>query len=250
MGWLCSSLSLLFTLAFFAFWIWMILECVRKDPDRLAWLIVLLFLPFVGPVIYFLARWLPANETHTPRFVQRFTQASQIQRLETAARQIGNAHQHIELGDALREIEQFERAGESYAKALEKEPDNLKALWGAANVEVWFKRYEESRAHLARILDIDPEYKFGDASLAYGKSLFLLGRHDEAREHLEQHVKRWRHPEGLYILASVYAEQNRPDEAREQLEAMVLDINGSPRAIARKFGYWKSRAQKMLRRLG
>ena len=44
------------------------------------------------------------------------------------------------------------------------------------------------------ILDADPQYKFGDVALAYG--LALIDKQDlaAARTHLEQHVRRWRHP--------------------------------------------------------
>lgn len=248
-SWIASALAPLFSLAYFAFTIWMVVECLRKDPDRVFWIWIILLLHPFGPFIYFFVRWLPGNELRLPKSLQRWTRGTEINRLETAALQIGNAHQYIQLGDALRDVGQYDKAGAAYSQALQKDAENPQALWGAALVDIEHKQFEPARQRLEKILNIDPQYKFGDVSLAYGRSLYALIRRDEAREHLEKHVKRWRHPEALYLLATIYAENGNQQQAREQLQAMLVDINSSPKAIARRFGNWKSRAQKMLRKL-
>lgn len=236
-------------LAYAAFWIWMLIECVRKDPDRFLWLWILVLIPFPGALIYFFLRWWPTNDIRLPKSLQRWTRGKEIDRLATAAHQIGNAYQYVQLGEGLLEVRQFGRAGEAFARALQKEPDNPQALWGAAQVDIQHKEFDSARDRLKKLLDIDPQYKFGDVSLAYGKTLYEVGEHNEALEHLTEHVNRWRHPEALYLLASLHAERGELHEAREQLLAMLMDINGSPRAVARKYGIWKSRARKMLRKL-
>ena len=72
---------------------------------------------------------------------------------------------------------------------------------------------------------------------------------EAARSHLEQHVKRWRHPEALFLLAELCVDQGEAKMAREYLLALVQDINGSPTAIARKHGRWKSRANQLLKKI-
>lgn len=247
--WLFEGAMGVVYLAYFALWVWMLVECVRKDPDRFFWLWLFLLIPFPGALIYFLIRWLPTNNLRLPKRLRRWTRGKEIDRLAIAAEQIGNAHQYIQLGEALLELRQFRRAGEAFAKALEKEADNPQALWGAAQVDMEQKQFDQARQRLEKLLEIDPQYKFGDVSLAYGKTLDELGLTEEARRHLSKHVNRWRHPEALYRLACLHAQRGEPHEARDQLLAMLLDINGSPRAIARKYGMWKSRARKMLKKL-
>jgi hypothetical protein len=235
--------------AYLAFVVWMVLWCVRHDPERGVWLwIILLFHP-IGAAIYFLARWLPGANLAAPRALQRLTRARDLNRLEIAARQIGNAHQFIELGDALRETGQWEKAVEAYLKALKKDPDNLQAMWGAASGQFRTKQFPAANEHLARLMGLDPTYKFGDVSLLYAKSLHALGRSDDALAHLEGHIRRWRHPEALHLLSCLYADRGQTDKAREQLQALIMDIEASPAAIARKQSAWKGRAKKMLRRL-
>ena len=47
-------------LAFSAFMIWMILECATKEPreghERLIWIIITVFLPYLGALAYYLVR--------------------------------------------------------------------------------------------------------------------------------------------------------------------------------------------------
>jgi hypothetical protein len=234
---------------YFPLMIWMVIYCVRTDPERYVWLWIILLLQPFGPIIYLLARWLPNQAFQPPQFLRKWTRGKEIQRLRIAAHQIGNAHQFVELGDALRETGRDDEAADAYAKAMEKDGDNLQALWGAACVDYRNHRFAGARDKLATVIDTDPAYKFGDVSLLYGKTLHDLKDIPAATEHLEQHTRRWRHPEGLYMLADCYAQQGRIAEARSQLNALIEDLDGSPRAIARKHIFWKGRARRMLRRL-
>jgi len=247
--WLFSLFWSVAWLAQVAFLIWMLIECLRKDPGRFLWFWVILFLQPIGPWIYFFIRWLPSSDFRLPKGMRRWSRGKELHRLEAAAMQIGNAHQFIQLGDALRETSHPARAGRAYGEALAKEPDNQQALWGASLVDFEQKKYESALPQLEQLLEIDPQYKFGDVSLLYGKTLFELGDRARARNHLEKHVERWRHPESLFLLATLEAESGQVAKARATLQAMLMDINGSPRAIARKHVLWKSKAHRLLRKL-
>jgi len=234
---------------YFAFLAWMVIYCIRNDPERYIWLwIMLLFQPF-GAIIYFFARWVPSSQMQAPSCLHRWTKRNMIHRLEVAAAQIGNPHQYVQLGDALREVARSQAAAGAYASALKKEPDNLAALWGAANIDFQKADFGAARGKLEKVIQVDPSYKFGDVSLLYGKTLYHLNETASAREHLTSHIKKWRQPEGLFLLAKVCAEQHDYGEARQQLQALIIDVDSSPKAIARKFLFWKSRAKRLLRRL-
>lgn len=232
-----------------AFMVWMLISCIRNDPERYLWMWIILLIPPFGPLIYFFARWLPASQVRPPKALRRFFRGKELQRLEIAAKQIGNAHQYVEWGEALRDCGKTAAAGDAFQKALAKDGQNLQALWGAASVEYEQGNYAGAREKLQRVLETDPAYKFGDVSLLQCKSLVALGETDTAREQLEAHTKRWRHPEGLYLLASIYAEQGNAAGARAQLESLIQDLDGAPRAIVRRQMFWKGRARKLLRKL-
>jgi len=232
-----------------AFMIWMAISCLRNDPERHLWLWIIIFLPGVGPLIYFVARWLPSMRIAPPKALRRFLHAHELKRLQIAAHQIGNAHQFVEWGEALRDSGQANAAHSAFEKALAKDGQNLQALWGAAVVEYERGEFAVAREKLQRILQTDPAYKFGDVSLLYCKTLNALGETDAARAQLENHTRRWRHPEGLYLLATLYAEQGNTAGARQQLEALIQDLDGAPRKIVRRQLFWKGRARKLLRKL-
>lgn len=231
------------------FWAWMLLHCIRHDPERNMWLWVLLFLNLPGALIYFVVRWLPGARVSQPSLFNRWARARQIPRLEAAVRHIGNPHQHIELGDALRDLGRHERAAQCYQQALQKEPTNLAALWGAALAALQMKKFEAAKSSLQTILGIDGAYKFGDASLAYGRALCALGERDPARDHLKQHLQRWPHPEAHVLMATLLVEQGETTIARDHLEGMLLDIHASPAYYARQNRAWVRKAKQLLKRL-
>lgn len=246
---LCQLFFSLLTLPYFAFWLWMLVHCYRTEPDRQFWLWILIIAQPIGTIAYFFLRYIPSKEFPTPAFLRRWTRHREITRKEIAAQQIGNAHQFVQWGDALREVGMLDQARQAYDSALAKDAVNLPALWGAAQVAASQKRYDDVRQFTQRVIEKDPQYKFGDVSLAYGRALNELGDFPAARTHLEQHVRRWRHPEGVYMLAKLCADQGDTAAARQHLQAMLQDIQASPLAIARKFGRWKSRGRQLLRKL-
>jgi len=52
---LCVGLGL----AMFAFWIWMLVDCIKNDrlnsTEKIVWVLVIIFLNFLGAFIYLLA---------------------------------------------------------------------------------------------------------------------------------------------------------------------------------------------------
>lgn len=239
----------LFSLASSAFTLWMIWYCIRNDSERQTWIWILLMFPVMGPVIYFLSRWLPSSSLEPPTFIKRWRDGAKIRRLEVAAQQIGNPHQFIELGEALRDVKDWPQARLAYQKALAKEPGNLPALWGAAHTESQLNDHAAAQVHLEKVLAIDPGYKFGDVSLLYGRTLRALNEADAEIVHWRGHLRKWRHPEAMFLLAERLFERSDFGEARELLQTMIADIEVCPRPIARKVFFWKSRGKKLLRKI-
>jgi hypothetical protein len=231
------------------FWLWMLIECIRSEPDRFFWIWLIVVVPFPGAIVYAVTRYYPTVSQRTPDFLSRWTRGRELDRLETAAQQIGNPHQFILWGDALREVGRWGEARDAYAHALRKDPQNVQALWGTALVAEHEQDHGEAERCTRLVLNQDPQYKFGDVYLAHGKALAAGGQPEIAREHLERHIQRWRHPEALYHLAVLSRDAGEPDVARRHLRSLLQDLNASPPAIARRHGRWRSRARQMLRKL-
>lgn len=235
--------------AYSAFWVWTLIHSLRFEPDKTFWLWLLIIAPFPGAIVYLVARVLPAADWQTPVWLQRFTRSKELARLASATETIGNPHQFVQYGDALRDTAQWTEAEQAYRNALRKDPECLPALWGAALVAIHQKQWAEVVPLCEQILARDAQYRFGDVSFAYGKALLATGDHGAGRAHLEKHCQRWRSPEAIFLLAERCAADGDPAAARKHVTDVIRDINSSPSAIARKQGRWKSRAQRLLRTL-
>lgn len=250
--WFLFAMSLAMSvvgLLYGAFWLGMLIHCIRYEPDKFFWIWLMVIAAFPGAIVYAVVRYYPAADWTLPAWLRRFTRGKELARLQSAAESIGNAHQFTQWGDALRETGQIDRAAAAYEQALAKDAGSLPALWGAAQVAQLQQRSNEVGSRCRAILDRDPQYKFGDVSLAYGRAMLQMGRFEEGRQHLERHCQRWRHPEGVYLLAERCFADGDHAAARQHVVDMLRDLNSSPAAIARKHGRWKSRARRMLRQL-
>ncbi len=231
------------------FWMWMIYDCVRNDPDKNTWLWILIFLNVPGAIIYFLVRRLPLIDLPVPNYFSRWMRRRELWNAEAAAMNIGKAHQYVILGNLLCDLELFDRAADAYNTALEQEPSNAQALWGVASVEMKNKDFESAKWHLETLLKLEPEYKYGEASLAYGKTLLALQEFDAAKEHLEKHLQFWRKPEAYLMLAKIHAQQGNTQDARNLLEVMLRNLRGSPEYHYRRNLHLVREAKKLLRKL-
>lgn len=235
-------------LVYGAFWLWMLFDCIRNEPDKYLWLLILVFIP-LGTFIYFVLRVATRLDVPRPMFVIRWQRQRELWAAEAAARNIGNPYQFVALGDLLREFREPARAAEAYARALAKEPKNAQALWGLSQVEMERKEYPSCRGHLETLLAIDPHFKFGEAYLAYARVLLALGDKPAAREHLAGGIKRWSYPEAHVLLATLLLEDGQKDAARGHLETVVIDMRAAPSYSYRRNRQWVKKAKGLLRGL-
>ncbi|MGG6268806.1 tetratricopeptide repeat protein [Leptolyngbya sp. AN03gr2] len=232
-----------------AFWILMILDCVKNERDRQTWLWILIFLNVPGAIVYFFACWLPRANVPVPNYFKQWTHQQKLWNAEAAVKNIGKAYQYIELGNVQCEIGTFDKAAESYQLALEKEPNNPNALWGCAFLAVRNKQFDVAQDFLARLIRLDPDYRCGEASLLYGRSLFEIKDWNAAKPHLESDVRRWSHPESSVLLAKVLIQEGNTIEARNHLESMIAKVKASPIYHYRRNQTWVNQAEKLLKQL-
>jgi hypothetical protein len=240
-----EALGLLMT----GFWLLMIYDCIRNEPERQLWLWILIFVNFPAAVIYFFMRWIPRSNISLPipKYFTRWTRRRELWTAQAQAKNIGKAHQYVVLGNLLYDMGIFNEAETAYKQALEKEADNIQALWGAVSIAIKNKQFALAKEHLQIILKIDPDYKYGDASLLYGEMLFNLQELDAAKLHLEKHIKNWSHPNGYMTLAKILSQQGDNQAARDYLETMIIKIKGSSYYHYKNNRSYIGKAEKLLK---
>jgi hypothetical protein len=127
---------------------WMFLECLRHDPERHIWIWFLIVFNFPGAVIYFVLRRLSYKNLPVSKHFQRWTRRRELWNVEAAAKNIGKAHQFVLLGNLLIDLDMWDRAANAFQIALEKESNNLQALWGAILVDRKNNNFASAKKHL------------------------------------------------------------------------------------------------------
>ncbi|MBD2256492.1 tetratricopeptide repeat protein [Pseudanabaena sp. FACHB-2040] len=242
-----------FSLVGAAFWVWMLYDCLKNSRQGSHnWVWILLFLNVLGAALYFVICWMPNHPNVLPvsNFTNRWRLRDALWQAEAEVKNIGKAHQYIKLGDIHYQMGNREKAAIAYDQALEKEPENIKALWGAACIAMDCKQLQVAKVHLQTLVRSQPEFAYGDASMVYGQTLFQIGDLDGAKAHLQTHLKQWSHPQGHLLLAQIQQQQGQIAEARDTLETMIVKIKSSTPFQYRKNRRFVNQGEKLLKRMG
>ena len=235
-----------------AFWIWMIVDCLKNGSGReRQWIWLLVFLNVLGAAIYFVVCWWPrSNRTlPMPAFARRFAAKDKLWQAEADARNIGKAYQFVRLGELQYSLGDRTKAQNAYDEAIAQEPDNQQALWGLANLAMDRQDWPEAKSRLTSLLKQDPNFKYGEASVLYGQLLYQLSEVDAAREHLEDNSRQNGTPEAALLLAQIQQQQGDRDQAKETLTNMVAKVTGSPPYYFKQHRNTVRQAKKLMKSL-
>ncbi|MBD2438019.1 tetratricopeptide repeat protein [Nostoc sp. FACHB-110] len=226
------------------FWLLMLYDCIRNEPKQRLWLWILIIANFPGAIAYFCKRWLLRRKISLPHYRKR---SHQLWAADTQS--ISKTHHNEALNhNLLDDLGMFEQAETDYQQALENTADSLQPLWNEVFIDIQNQDFNSAQQYLQTILKIDPDYKYGDASLIYGETLFALGESAAAKQHLEKHIQTWSHPQAYITLAEILSQQGDVENACNYLETIIVKIKESS-----YFHYKRkqliSKAEKLLRTL-
>ncbi len=241
--------SLIILIAGQAFWLWMLIDCMKTEGPRSEWRYVLFFGNIAGAIAYFIVRWLPSNPQIMPEFMRRWGYREKLWNAKAAARNIGNAHQYAVLGDIQLAMGDLPAAQTAFQTAIDKDAKNVTALWGLAQLTFQIKDFTTARTHLEALLKIDPQARFGEASLLYGKTLVQLQDWEPAKTHLNYDIRQWSHPEASLLLATLLQQSGETAAARDRLETMLARVEASPMYHHRNHQSTLRKARKLLKML-
>ncbi len=235
-----------------AFWIWMLVDCLKNGSGRdRQWIWLLVFLNVLGAAIYFVVCWWPRSNRQLPMpgFARRFAVKDKLWQAEADARNIGKAYQFVKLGDLRYSVGDRTQAQHAYDQAIAQEPESQQALWGLVNLAADRKDLAGARERLTLLLQEDPGFKYGEASALYGQLLYELGELDEARTHLEANSHQNGTPEAALLLAQLQQQQGDREQAKETVASMVAKVKGSPPYYFKQHRGTVRRAERLMRML-
>ena len=229
----------------------MLYECLKGGQRSQRWIWPLLFLNVIGAAMYFVIEWLPQHPDFLGKLgiFNRRKMRDRLWQAEADARNIGNATQFITLGNLLFDMQETRKAYDAYLRALEKEPKEPKAVWGAFQCSKELKDYETAKSYIETLLKVKPDYGYGEASLAYGELLYQMKNYDAAAVHLQGHLKEWSTPSGYLMLADIQEKQSDVEAARKTLETLIIKVKGFVPFQYRKNEHFIRKAERRLKGL-
>ncbi|ALF53546.1 tetratricopeptide TPR_2 repeat-containing protein [Nostoc piscinale CENA21] len=208
------------------FWLFMLYDCIRNEPDKRLWLWVLIIVNFFGAIAYCFQRWIPRGYIPVKKPWKNLT--SSRKRRKVKATSIKKAAHYVNFSHHLPDdVESVDQPTASNPQDFNNADDNLQTLWNEAFIDIKNKKFTSAKSYLETILKIDPDYKYGDASLMYGETLFALQEFEAAKQHLENHIQSWNHPQAYIILAEILSRQGDVQTACNYLETIIVKIQES-----------------------
>jgi hypothetical protein len=157
------------------------------------WLLLILFAPVVGCVIYYLVELFPGSREHrnarlvANQLAQAFLPNSELQRRLTEVARCPSVNNKIAAAEGLMRCGMYYRAVGMYQGALQGIYSfDPQLMLGLARAHVSNDTFEQAREVLDRLHRIDPRFRPDDARLLNARALEGLGRHHDAlREYKE-----------------------------------------------------------------
>jgi hypothetical protein len=204
------------------------------------WFLIILLVPF-GEVGYFAFLKLPGVGMRLRR--QRVVPLATLRHAYDSTPCLEN---EVRLAGRLYDGGEFGEARELYERALVRDPEYKRALYGLALCQAEAAQHERAAATLEKLIDLDRAYAEHGAYLRLAEVLQCSGQGERAAELLAELVRAAPRIEHHLALAEAQLAVGRPIEARQTLETSLEDYKHAPRFIRRLSKPSARRAGKML----
>ncbi|WP_220811640.1 tetratricopeptide repeat protein [Pseudomonas paralcaligenes] len=211
------------------------LHVVRSGQERY-WLYLIIALPGLGCLIYFLGIMAPdllrsrrgrrtLNQLH-----DRLDPERHLRALFDALEQSDTRETRVQLADELLRLDRAAEAAEHYRAALRgvhsHAPD---IMLGLARAQLAQHDATGCRDTLDQLIQHNPQYRSSEGHLLYARALTALGELAKAEEEFHALLGHFAGPEARYHYALLLRRAGRDAEARGQLEQIEQYARRAPR---------------------
>ena len=223
---------------------------VRNRPDGF-WIYIILFLPTLGPLAYLIANvFLPllglGGANLEGRVASTFSERKRIKELEQKIEETNLPAYYAELGELLYHRGDYPRAETMLRKGITKNDDQPESRYWLARTLEKLNKPREAVELLRPIVNENPRFKFGEAYLAYARTLAAAGRIKEAKAAFEQVTNQSTLVEARVRYGLLLAESGETAKAHEQMESALRDGKGLPRHNLRTARPYLGQAKRWL----
>ncbi len=224
-----------------------IVHFIRRRPDTY-WIFIILFLGWVGALIYIVAEVIPDAGLLSTSF-QAFPRRRRIRELERAIRDNPSAGNYEELGLLYLDDGDFARAGACYDKAISSRTDHADPFYRRGIAEIELGDFAAALPDLERAVAADPNYDFQRAKGLLAQAYAQTGQTDKAEALFQQATKTSTSSETYYNYATFLQAQGRTEEARQWAQKILDKRPTMPAYQRRRERPWFRKAYALLARL-
>jgi hypothetical protein len=219
---------------------------VYKTGRPYWWIYVLFIAPAIGGLAYLLLELLPEWKTNRGGFWQ--PRSVRIRRLRDALEEGDIVQTRLKLADELLAAGQPEEAlaiaNDALTGVFKDDPHTLASV---ARVRIEAGKPREALEALGKIDTKHDKMLDLEVTVMRGRALFATGQHHEAQTNMEAVQTRYTGEEPRYYLALSLRATGKKDEARQLLEDIVKKFRRASRAWRRSERHWFQLANAALK---
>jgi hypothetical protein len=224
-----------------------IVHFIRRRPDTY-WIFIILFLGWVGALIYIVAEIIPDAGLLSTSF-QAFPRHRRIRELERAILDNPSAGNYEELGLLYLDDGDFARARACYDKAISSRTDSADPFYRRGIAEIELSDFPAAVPDLERAVAADPNYDFQRAKGLLAHAYAQTGQAEKAETLFQQATKTSTSSETYYNYASFLHAQGRNEEAWTWTQKILDKRPTMPAYQRRRERPWFRKAYALLARL-
>jgi len=212
--------SLLLSVVMWAFSFWLVADCLRRRVNPVWVVLILLIQPYGGVAYLLYLKW--AQYRGRPVGAPP-TRGTGDMGLPTQPEEAA-----LDMADRLEEQQRFGEAVQIYRRALDREPNDPRALHGLARSAIELQQTHEALEAYEALMAIDPRYRNYAAALEYAEALHLAGRAADAAGLLEGLVEETGRLNHRLALAHYYEAAGQTARAKSVLSDALAAYASSP----------------------
>ena len=220
---------------------------IRRRPDTY-WIFVILFLGWIGAVVYIVAEVIPDAGLLRGSF-QMFPRRRRIRELERAILDNPSAGNYEELGLLYLDDGDFARARGCYDRSISQRTDSVDPFYRRGVAEVELGDFAAAVPDLERAVTADPDYDFHRAKGLLAHAYAQTGQAEKAESLFRQATKISTSSETYYNYAVFLQSQGRVEEARAWAQKILDQRRTMPGYQRRRERVWFRKAYGLLARL-
>jgi len=228
---------------------------VLKTGRAYYWIFVI-FLPGIGPLIYFIVELLPEllesrqGKSAVRGLRKTLDPGAGLRQRQKEHKMSGSVDATRRLAGELLESGETVKAIEHYETALtglyEHDPD---LLLGLATAQFSDEQFDRARQTLDRLIERNPEFRSPDGHLLYARAVEACGDIDKAREEYSTLVAYYAGAEARIRHGAFLESQGDNELALGEYEEIVTAADLAPRHYLKAQKQWISEARAGIKRL-